>query len=91
MFENINLANIIQILSILGFGGAILVTMKNNLANLKEDVVDLKNDVKVMNEVLTKLAVTDTRLLNMESDIRELRHGKGFVVDGEYTNKGKIK
>jgi hypothetical protein len=84
MLENINLANIVQILSILGFGGAILVTMKNNLSNLKEDVVDLRKDIKLLNEVLITMAVTDTRLSNLESDVRELRHGRGFVVDGEY-------
>ncbi len=90
MFENnINWANIIQILSILGFGGAILVTMRTNLVNLKEDVVDLKKDIKLVNEVLVSMAVTDTRLNNVESDIRDLRHGRGFIVNGEYNSANK--
>ncbi len=91
MFENINFANVIQILSILGFGGAILVTMKNNLTNLKEDVSDMKLEIKKVGDVLIKMAVTDTRLTNLENDIRELRHGRGFVVDGEYDHRGKLK
>lgn len=90
MFDNINIANIIQILSILGFGGAILVTMRNNLVNLKEDVSEMKQEIKKVGEVLIKMAVTDSRLTNLEDDVRELRHGKGFVVDGEYTKRGKI-
>lgn len=87
MFDNINFANIIQILSILGFGGAILVTMKNNLANLKEDVVDMKLEIKKVGDVIIQMAVADTRLNNIESDIRDLRHGKGFIVDREYISK----
>lgn len=88
---DLSLANIIQIISILGLGGAILVTMRSNLTNLKEDVVDLKKDIKLVNEVLITMAVTDTRLTNIESDIRDLRHGKGFIADGEYVRSGKLR
>lgn len=83
MIENINLANILQILGILGFGGAILVTMRNNLINLKEDVVDLKLDIKKFGDVLIKMAITDTRLTNIESDLRDIRRGKGFIIDDD--------
>lgn len=81
MFDNINFANVIQILSVLGFGGAILVTMRNNLTNLKEDVVDLKLDIKKLGDVLVQMAIADARITNIESDIRDLRHGKGFIRD----------
>lgn len=91
MLADINLASMIQIISILGLGGAILVTMRNNLVNLKEDVVDLKKDIKLVNEVLITMAVTDTRLTNIESDIRDLRHGKGFIADGEYVSSGRLR
>ncbi len=92
MFTEVNLSNILQILSILGFGGAILVTMRNNLASLKEDVFDMKVEIKKVGDVIIKMAVADTRIANLENDIRELRHGKGFIsVNGEYDKRGKIR
>lgn len=82
MFDNVNIANVLQILSILGFGGAILVTMRNNLMNLKEDVTDLKLEIKKFGDILIKMAVTDARITNIENDIRDLRRGKGYIVGG---------
>lgn len=81
MFENINFANVLQILSILGFGGAILVTMRNNLINLKEDVTDLKLEIKQFGDILIKMAIADNRLTNIENDVRDLRRGKGYIVE----------
>lgn len=50
--------------------------------NLKEDVTDLKLEIKKFGDILIKMAVTDARITNIENDIRDLRRGKGYIVGG---------
>lgn len=76
----ITIGNIIEIATILGGGLLVLLQLKNTVGNLKTDVTDMKAELKKVGEVLIKLAVTDTRIANLEQDIRELKHGEGFVL-----------
>ena len=48
---------------------------------------EIKVEIKKVGEVLVKMAVTQTRLDNVEQDIRDLKHGRGFIqgnANGEY-------
>jgi len=87
----ITVGNIIEIGAIVGGGFLVLVTMRNTVSNLKEDVVDMKAELRKLGEVVTTIAVTSTRLDNVEQDIRDLKHGRGFIqaraddgINGEY-------
>ena len=88
--QTITVGNIIEIVSILAGGLVVFITLKNTVANIKDDVAGMQTEIKKLADVITKMAVTDIRLTNLEQDIRELRHGRGFVqggrvgVDGEY-------
>lgn len=94
----ITVGNIIEI-TVLVVGGAITIgggllaagSFKNTVSTLKTDMTDMKTEIKKVGEVLVKMAVTQTRLDNVEQDIRDLKHGRGFVVprsdggiNGEY-------
>lgn len=57
---------------------------------LTSDVTDIKGDLKLLNKVVLDVALsnqrqdnfekrTDDRFKHMEDDIREMKHGKGFV------------
>lgn len=76
----ITVGNIIEITVILLGGLATLITLRNTVNNLKNDMTDMKTEIKKVGEVLIKMAVTDNRLTNLEQDIRELKHGEGFVL-----------
>lgn len=76
----ITMGNIIEVVAICLGGGAALVTLRNTVNNIKADMVDMKAEIKKVGDVLIKMAVTDTRLTNLEQDIRELKHGEGFVL-----------
>ena len=76
---SISLGNILEIGSIIIGGLGAIFTLRNTVTNLKNDMVDMKAELKKVGEVLIKLAVTDTRLTNLENDIRELKHGEGFI------------
>ena len=90
----ITIGNIIEIGTIAGGGIIALATVRNSVFNLrseiknmKDDFVDMKKDIKALGEVMVKMAVTDQRLLGVEQDVRELKHGRGFVqheIQGEW-------
>ena len=55
----------------------------------KESISDLQNEIKKIGEVLITQADQNRRILHLEEDVRELRHGDGYVqgprgVDREY-------
>lgn len=89
----ISIGNLIQIAAIIGGGLLVLVTLKSDVKSLKEGASNLKSDlremqaeIKKLSEILVNLAnirgeirVLDTRVTAAEQDIRELRHGEGFV------------
>jgi hypothetical protein len=92
----ITIGNLIEIGSIVGGGLLVLVTLRNTVTGLKEDVASIQSELRDMAGILTKMAVAetridnaDTRIARIESDIRDLRKGVGWVkghhgVDGEY-------
>lgn len=56
----------------------------------QRDTIDIKQDLKALNTVITNVAVQDTRLTNLErrldeqfksltDDVKDLKHGKGFI------------
>ena len=93
----ISFGSLLQVASIMIGGLLGLVTMRNTVTGLQRDVASIQTEIKKMGDILTKMAVaetrldnTDTRLTNVERDIRELRHGNGFVrgstgIDREFT------
>ncbi len=85
----ITVGNIIEIGTIAGGGIWVLIKLNNSVAVLKGDVDKMQKEIIKIGDVLTQLAVTKNRLDNIETDIRELRHGDGFVkgprgIDREY-------
>ena len=92
----VTIGNIIEIVTIACGGIAAVVAVRNSVTNLGKDLTrmeadffDMKIEIKKVGDVLIQMAVTDTRLTNAEQDIRELKHGQGFVrgsrgIDHEY-------
>jgi cob(I)alamin adenosyltransferase len=83
----INLGALIQIAAIVGGGLIALIAMKSTVENIKDDMDEMKTDLKKVGEALVTLAVASKRLDHVEEDIREMKHGRGFVqrsLNGEY-------
>ena len=76
----ITIGNIIEISTIAGGGVIAIAMLRSTVGNMKDDLTDLKLEIKKVGEVLIKMAVTDQRLANLEQDVRELRHGEGMVL-----------
>ena len=75
----ITVGNIIEAATIAIGVTVFVVSMKQSIGNMKDDLTDLKEEVKKVGEVLIKMAVTDQRLSNAEQDIRDLQHNSGFA------------
>jgi hypothetical protein len=96
----ITVGNIIEIITIAVGGIVAIVQLKNSVSTLKKEIAleldfmktdftDMKTEIKKVGDVLIKMAVTDQRLLGVEQDVRELKHGRGFIrgpqgIDTEY-------
>lgn len=89
----ITIGNIIEIGSIVGGGILVLWTLKADVntlktgaKTLKDDLAAMQSEIKKLGDILVNLAdirgeirVLGTRITSAEQDIRELRHGDGFV------------
>jgi hypothetical protein len=89
--HSITIGNLIEIGAICIGGLIALITLRNTVGNLQRDMTDMKLEIKKVGEVLVLMAVHSTRLDNVEQDIRDLKHGRGFItarseggVNGEY-------
>ena len=94
--QTITVGNIIEII-VIGAGGiGVFFTMKTTVANIKTQDEGIQKEIKKIGEkliaqadIMGVLRVLGTRLTSAEGDIRELRHGEGFVkgprgIDREY-------
>jgi len=99
----ITIGNMIEIAAIIGGGLLVLITMKHDVgtlklgsAALKLELNSMQVEIKKLGDILVNLAdirgeirVLAARLSATEQDIRELRHGDGFIqgrrgIDREY-------
>lgn len=88
MFENLpSYINVsIQIVAIAGAALGFFYALRNDIGILRIDIVNIKENQKALAEaftqlgnILTKVAVQDTRLAMMEKKLDELSHGQGYV------------
>ena len=88
----ITIGNLIEIASIIGGGLMVLITLRGDVATMKAEVGDIQVEIKKIGDVLINQADQNRRIIHLEEDVRELRHGHGFVqgrqgvagIDGEY-------
>lgn len=82
----INFGHVITIGAIVGGLVSAHYAQKVQLAAMRVDINNLREQQGVLNaafeqlsSILTKVAVQDTRINRIEVDIGELRHGKGYI------------
>lgn len=84
----ITITTIISLATMVFVAGGFYFTTRS----LYAQVSDIREDLKALNKVVMDVALsnqrqdnfekrTDDRFKHMEDDIRELKHGKGFVKD----------
>ena len=91
----VTLGNLIEIGSIISGGIAVLWTLKGdvkilklNADTLKIDLSSMQAEIKKLGEIMVNLAdirgemrVLNARLNMAEQDIREMKHGDGYVTN----------
>ena len=85
----ITAGNLIEVATICIGGVVVFVTLRGTVVQLGKDVSELKMDIRMLNKIVTSMAVADQRIAAVEQDIRaveqdlrELRHGRGFIREG---------
>ena len=75
-----------QIVSVVCGGGLVAYRLGRSSSRIEaamgiqgEEIKTLKDEIKVLSEVVIKVAITTTRLDMLEKRYEELRHGEGFV------------
>ncbi len=92
----ITVGNLFEIAAIIGGGFIALGNIKSNIGTLSTEVSKMQAEIEKLSEVVARQAkaegrldAMDTRLSGFDRDIRELRHGDGFIkgprgIDREY-------
>lgn len=85
----ITIGNLVEITSIIGGGLLVMITLRGDVANMKAEVGQIQVEIKKIGDVLINQADQNRRIIHLEEDVREMRHGRGFVqhrggIDGEY-------
>lgn len=65
------------------------VEVTNGKSETKESINNLQSEIKKIGDVLINQADQNRRLIHLEEDVRELRHGHGWItgpkgIDREY-------
>ena len=89
MFEyTVSLGNVLQSMAYLGVAIGFFFAMRSDINVLRSEMGNLKLTQQSMTEamaqlgqVLTSVAVQDTRINMIEKKIDELAHGRGYVRD----------
>jgi len=65
------------------------IEVTNSKSETKESINSLQKEIKKISEVLINQADQNRRIIHLEEDVRELRHGDGWItgpkgIDREY-------
>lgn len=79
---NVRIGDLLIVASLAGTG--VVYAFKSgrfaeSIENMRKDITALETTVKIVGEVLTMVAVQKTEIRNIQDDIRELRHGDGWI------------
>jgi cell division protein FtsL len=98
--EMASLWQLAQILGMIILAALFVIMIKADVRVLRVQMDGITENLKILNnsfsklsDVLSEAAVQNSRIARAEEDIRELRHGRGFVrngIEGEWGSGGKV-
>lgn len=59
--------------------GRVTTRVEENMKLQAKEISELKEETKKLGAILTTVAVQDNRIDRIESDIHDLKHGRGWV------------
>ena len=87
----VSIGNIATILAVIGGSLAAFFRVKGKLDviaasnEMQSTIIDeLRKEISQLREVLVTMGRFEERLIALQREVTELRHGKGFIANGEY-------
>lgn len=77
------IGDMLTVTCIVGGGLYALGIMKGTVNDIREEIKDMQDDIKTFAQALIQMAVQKNRLDNIDRDIRDIKRGKGFIVERE--------
>jgi len=78
---SISLGSLIQVLVVIGGGLIFLGVMKSTVNSMHERVDLIQEELQEFRKLLVQVAVQSNRLDRLDQDIRDLREGRGLVLE----------
>lgn len=85
----LSVRDIVEIVVLVGGGVVTIAVLRSSVGFMRKEMATMQLEIKKIGEILTNLAVntirqdnTDRRVAILEAEIRDLRHGRGFVQGG---------
>ena len=78
---SINIGVVVQTIVILGGGLIVYGALRQSVKSMEHEILEIKKDQRNLASAVASIAVQDSRLNRLEQDLRDLRHGRGFVLD----------
>lgn len=68
-----------------------IVMIKADVKVLTVQINGILKNLELLNLTISQNAIQDMKISRLEEDIREMKHGRGFInVDGEWAKAGKV-
>lgn len=80
---SISLGAIAQTVVIFGGGLVALGVLRRTVGDMEREIVEIKKDYKDLTRTVAQIAVQDSRINRLEEDVRDLRHGRGLIINGD--------
>ena len=77
----ITIGNIAEVGFILAGSLVAYGALKTTVKSIREEVTTMQEELKAFGQAIIQIAVQKNRLDNIEEDIRDMRRGRGFIIE----------
>lgn len=81
---SVNISVIFQTFMLVGTALIAFGVSKKTISAMEREMEEIKRDQKDLSQTVAQIAVQDSRIDRLEEDMRDLRRGRGFIVEAAH-------
>jgi hypothetical protein len=78
---NLTIGSVAEIISIIAGGLIFLGVMRRALKDMEKDLDKMQQQIQDLSKAMIQIAVQNERIGRIEEDFRDLRRGRGWILD----------